>query len=117
MLEQSDDDKRVQMLSASIQEGAWDFVTSIMDILLTMDKKIFLNRFWAEAFVNFVKQPTVEEARTFGVVTHSDAPGATLERSHLVSTPSSDAPEDIKEAEEKSFWKFAFQKLYEPQEL
>lgn len=117
VLEQSDDDKRVQTLSASIQEGAWDFVSSMMDLLITMDKKIFLSRSWAEAFINFVQQPTLEEARTFGIVTHSDAPGATLERSHLVSTPASETPEDVEKAKEKSFWKYAFQKLYEPQDL
>lgn len=112
ILETSTDDQRMQKLSSAIQSGAWDFANAIMEILPVLGEEEFITRSWADSFIDFVSYPSIHEARTFGVVTHSDAPGATCNRTHLISTPRSSDEEDIEYAEKRSFWKYGFETLY-----
>jgi hypothetical protein len=108
VLESSDADSVVQAHSALIQKGAERFLEEYFALYSDFPPSALTSRVWANEFYRLVTAPTRAEADLLGELTHCDAAGNTKRRLPLAPQVSTNVPDELAVALERSFWKAGF---------
>jgi hypothetical protein len=112
ILEKNAADKEMQILASRLQAGASSFVDAIMPMIAHFGPDNLLSNEWAKPFFRLVNEPTLEEAKLLGSITHSDS---ALESSRRLPLAVRLKPEvarqrgnEYKQAYDNAYWKKAF---------
>ncbi len=112
ILEDNKDDEKVRELAQRVQKGAFQFIDTVLPLILEYGIDPFVSQRWADPFFRLVNNPTMEEAEALGDLTHSDTASDTSKRLAIAER----LPERVirkrgpeyYEARERAYWRKAF---------